>query len=207
MDTLVRGQGFDAAGAPSWAVVLAGGRGTRLRTLTADRSGIAVPKQFCSLRGGCSLLREALCRARAVAPRERVCAIVARQHGHWWGRELVDLPNDNVIVQPANRGTAIGILLPLLLVADRDPQATIVVLPSDHHADDEATLAIALRSAARIAARDPRHLTLLGIAPDEPDPELGYVVPGGEAGDGSCTVARFVEKPARSLAADLLRAG
>jgi mannose-1-phosphate guanylyltransferase len=62
------------------AVVLAAGDGTRLSTLTTDSDGNPVPKQFCSLNGGGSLLHEALQRANRIVLRERVCAIVADQH-------------------------------------------------------------------------------------------------------------------------------
>ena len=62
-----------------WALILAAGEGSRLRSLTT-RNGIAVPKQFCSLNGGASLLQDALHRAESVAPRTRIATIVAQQH-------------------------------------------------------------------------------------------------------------------------------
>ena len=93
----------------TWALVLAAGEGSRLRSLTTMRSGVAVPKQFCSLQGGPSLLQEALQRAEAVAPRARICTIVAEQHRRWWEGPLWSLPAQNVIVQPDNRGTALEI--------------------------------------------------------------------------------------------------
>ena len=71
----------------TWACpALAGGDGSRLRHLTTTAEGVTVPKQFCSLRGGPSLLREALERAKLVARRDRICTIVAAQHRHWWRR-------------------------------------------------------------------------------------------------------------------------
>src|SRR4030095_2964760 len=98
----------------TWALVLAAGEGSRLRTLTTTHNGVAVPKQFCSLQGGPSLLQETLHRAEAIAPRKRVCTIVAAQHRRWFEGPLWSLPAQNVIVQPENRGTAIGLLLPIL---------------------------------------------------------------------------------------------
>src|SRR5689334_15770955 len=98
----------------TWGLVLAAGEGSRLRSLTTTTDGQAVPKQFCSLRGGPSLLHEALQRAEKIAPRERICTIVAQQHQHWWNEPLAMLDPLNVIAQPENRGTANGILLPLL---------------------------------------------------------------------------------------------
>jgi len=110
-------------------------------------SGRAVPKQFCSLRGGASLLQCALRRAEALVTRERTCTIVAAQHRDWWTHELALLPVSNIIVQPHNRGTGNGILLALLHVLERDPHAQLVLLPSDHHVCAEETLSRALRRA------------------------------------------------------------
>lgn len=103
----------------TWALVLAAGEGSRLRSLTTAADGTAVPKQFCSLLGGPSLLQEALHRAQSIAPRERICTVVAEHHRRWWQRALWSVPAANVIAQPANRGTAIGILLPVLHIRSR----------------------------------------------------------------------------------------
>jgi len=179
----------------TWAVVLAGGDGGRLRALTTTASGVAVPKQFCSLRGGASLLEEALQRAAAVAPTERISTVVAAQHADWWCRPLAGLAPENVFVQPQNRGTALGILLAVLNIYERDKHARVVILPADHHVGDEAVLATALGQAVAAVRARPTDILLLGITPDEPDPELGYIVPAEELGDGSAPVAWFVEKP------------
>jgi mannose-1-phosphate guanylyltransferase len=190
----------------TWALVLAAGEGSRLRALTTHR-GVAVPKQFCSLVGGPSLLEEALLRAEAIVPRQRVCAIVAEQHRAWWEPTLRFLPRNNVIVQPQNRGTAVGLLLPLLHIARRDPQARVVILPSDHYVRDEAVLARVLRQAAGRLTRDTQNLWLLGITPEEADPELGYIVPGSRDEAGALRVAQFVEKPPVTLARLMIERG
>jgi len=191
----------------TWALVLAAGEGNRLRSLTTTESGVAVPKQFCSLFGESTLLEDALSRASVVAPIERICAIVAGQHRQWWDTPLAHLPAANVIVQPENRGTAHGILLPLLHILARDPHARVVILPADHHVRDKAILAHALRDAARLAEREPNNIFLLGVEPDQPDPELGYVLPDDAWGDGPSPVLQFVEKPAVAEALKLLERG
>jgi len=190
-----------------WALVLAAGEGSRLRTLTTTASGHAVPKQFCSLRGGPSLLDEALRRAARATAADRVCAIVAAQHRHWWDAPLRVLPARNVISQPENRGTAHGILYPLLHIAARDPEATLLLLPADHHVRDEAALARSLQRAAALAAESPRTTFMLGIAPAEADPELGYIVPATADHAGPARVLQFVEKPSPARAAELLARG
>ena len=191
----------------TWALVLAAGDGTRLATLTTDPSGRSVPKQFCSLTGGHSLLEDAMQRGRRIVPRERLCVIVAADHRRYWQRTLWTLPAANVIVQPRNCGTANGILLAVLSILERDPLARIVFLPADHYVRDEDALAGSLRDAATLLTRNPEGVTLVGIEPDEADPELGYIVPGAALADATRTVQRFVEKPDATLARQLLANG
>jgi mannose-1-phosphate guanylyltransferase len=191
----------------TWAIVLAAGEGSRLHSLTTTESGIAIPKQFCSLRGGPSLLREALQRAETIASPANRCIVVAPHHKRWWGAELAAEPESNVIVQPSNRGTANGILLPLLHIMARDPDARIVLLPSDHHASDEPVLATALQEAVRKLQARRDHILLLGISPEEADPDLGYIVPGSLDGSRVYRVSRFVEKPNAPFARVLIDAG
>jgi mannose-1-phosphate guanylyltransferase len=191
----------------TWALVLAAGEGSRLRSLTRNELGVAVPKQFCSLQGGPCLLQEALQRAASVAPLKRICSVVAQQHRRWWTPLLSYLPEQNVISQPQNRGTAFGILLPLLHIAERDPDATVVLLPADHYLSDEKIMADALRRAAALAQSDRGSIYLLGVEPDEPDTELGYILPASDRRDGVAGVLSFIEKPNAVRARALLDAG
>jgi mannose-1-phosphate guanylyltransferase len=191
----------------SWALVLAAGEGTRLRSLTTTRSGASVPKQFCSLRGGLSLFHQALQRAHSLATRSRTCAVVARQHWIWWQGLPRGLPTSNVIVQPRNRGTANGILLPLLHIVERDPQAEIVILPSDHHVSEEQVLARSLRCALQQLRQSPVDIILLGFQPNEPDCELGYILPAPNQDSETLQVERFVEKPLSAEAQAIIERG
>lgn len=192
----------------SWALVLAAGEGSRLKDLTRDTAGNAVPKQFCSLQGDTTLLQDALVRGRAVADRETMCAVVASGHRQWWSQALAELPDANVVVQPMNRGTANGVLLPLLHVLRRDPRARLVLLPSDHYVRDERVLAAALQGATDLCVERMDRIVLLGMQPDEADPELGYIVPGDDMSRlPARPVRRFTEKPAPAVARSLLTAG
>jgi mannose-1-phosphate guanylyltransferase len=198
---LTRGRG------ETWALALAAGSGTRLSGLTRLGNGPSVPKQFCSLAGGPSLLQDALSRAARIVPPERTIAVVASEHRLWWRDELAALPEENVIAQPLNRGTAAGVLLPLLEILRRDPDATVVMLPSDHFVADETVMELAIRRGLDEVRRDPEGIVLLGIEPDSPDSEYGWIVPGGEATDGSFRVRAFVEKPRADFAAELMERG
>jgi len=190
-----------------WALVLAAGEGSRLRGLTRNDAGVVVPKQFCSLQGGPCLLQEALQRATAVAALQRVCSVVAEQHRQWWTPILNYRPEQNVITQPHNRGTAYGVLLPLLRIVEQDPDAVVVLLPADHYLRDEETLASSLRHAAELANSDPGSIYLLGMEPDGPDTELGYILPTSRSRVGAVNVLRFIEKPNEIRARVLLDQG
>jgi len=191
----------------TWSVVMAAGEGSRLRGLTTTPWGMAVPKQFCSLHGGTSLLDETLQRARAIASHERICAVVAHQHRRWWPDPLCSLFAENVLVEPQNRGTANGMLLALLHILERDPQARIVFLPSDHHVCDEPLLAHSIRQTVQQLGTRVTEVVLLGMEPDEPDVELGYIVPGAADGHGAFAVEEFVEKPGLAAARALIDQG
>ena len=190
-----------------WALVLAAGEGSRLKSLTTAPSGTAVPKQFCSLFDGPPLLHEALRRAQTLTDEAFTCAVVAAHHRRWWQDALAPLPPQNIIVQPRNCGTAVGILLPLLHILARDPQAKVVLLPSDHLVQHESVLAESLAAALAQLPWRAHQTLLMGIEPEEADPELGYIVPGEEDVRGAMRVRRFVEKPPLAETRDLIRGG
>ena len=189
----------------TWAIVLAAGDGTRLRELTT-RSGIATPKQFCSLRGGRSLLGDALARAARIVPRKRIVVVVAEEHRPFFEPEVAGLAPENVIVQPRNRGTAAGVLLPVMSILERDPDARIAFLPSDHFVAQERVIQASLRLALASLDEAEGGLTLLGITPDAPEIGYGWIVPA--ASDRLLRpVERFVEKPQASVAVGLFATG
>jgi mannose-1-phosphate guanylyltransferase len=191
----------------NWALVLAAGEGSRLQALTRTASGVVVPKQFCSMGGKGSMLHSALQRARSVAPAQRTCTIVAEHHRRWWQGLSLGIPTRNVISQPRNRGTANGILLPLLHIVHRDPQARLLVLPSDHYVCNESVLATSLRHAMAQIDAHSQHIILLGLTPDEADSELGYIVSEGDSTLSARAVAEFVEKPNAATARALIARG
>jgi len=139
-----------------------------------------------------------------VVPRATITTIVAKQHSQWWSEQLSALPGRNIIVQPVNRGTGLGILLSVLSVLEQDADARIVFLPSDHYVEKEYVLAAATRNALDLLRRFDRDIVMVGITPESADPELGYIVPGQHAFAGVFDVDRFVEKPQRSVAEKML---
>ena len=190
-----------------WGVVLAGGSGSRLSALTIDATGMVVPKQYCSFLGGPSLVRTTIQRLKKVVDSSRIVVVVSSEHRKWWELDLGDIAPENIIVQPCNRGTACGVLLPVLSILHRDPRARIVVSPSDHYVRDEETLTWSLMEAqAHVDAR-PGLLVLLGMEPDRPETEYGWITPSAGCAETLRGVASFVEKPDAELADELMRSG
>jgi mannose-1-phosphate guanylyltransferase len=191
-----------------WAILLAAGEGERVRSLTNDGHGRHVPKQYWSLDGRDSLLRLAMHRAETLVPRHRMVPVVAAQHRHWWRTELQDLPLKNVVVQPRNKGTSAGILLPLAHVLRMDPWARVVVLPTDHLVRREDILARAIVAGARAVVADPRRVVLLGMVPRGNDQEYGWIMPAGSADETKpLQVQAFLEKPDRATSRLLAQTG
>ncbi len=195
-----------------WAIVLAGGDGTRVRDLTRAPNGDSIPKQYCTFGGDKSLLRLALDRARSVVRPDHVITVVAEQHRPWWERELGRMdggfPAENVVVQPANRGTAVGVLLGLARVVSRQGLlARVLVMPSDHFVGQEQTLIRHLQTGMLATREDPSRVVLLGMTPEAVDPEYGWIVSPDNAGGVARPVQQFVEKPDPASSKRLMERG
>src|SRR6186713_1296421 len=89
-----------------WGVILAGGDGTRLKSLTRHIAGDERPKQFCSVLGHPTLLQETQLRSWLELARERTLYVVNRAHENYYAPTLGDEAADNLVAQPSNRGTA-----------------------------------------------------------------------------------------------------
>ena len=192
----------------AWAIVLAGGGGSRLKGCTVDSAGHHVPKQFCIVDGTRTLLQLAIARAERLVGREQVVVVVSSQHRKWWVPQLTGiLPHGNVVIQPLSRGTAVGVLLPLLEVLARDPDANLVLLPADHYFRDEARLESVIRATLEHTRENPFTAVLVGIEPESATSDFGYIVPRTASGDSPRKVVSFVEKPASDTARALIARG
>jgi len=199
----------DGGAAPGrWAMILAGGDGMRLRSFTRRITGDERPKQFCPVIGGRTLLDQTWRRAAMAVPADRTLVVVTRKHERFYQPILADLRARHVVVQPENRGTAAGILYPLLRLAALAPAASVAVFPSDHHFSDEARFMAHVNTAFDALEMHPQRVLLLGIAPDTHETEYGWIEPGdflsGPGQSGLYEVRRFWEKPEPALA-EMLR--
>ncbi len=175
----------------------------RLRTLVKFICGEERPKQFCPLFGGRTLLAQTLGRAELTFPREQLLVSVARNHSKWYLQEA-SLRSDQLIVQPANRGTAPAVLHSVMSIAQFDENALVAILPSDHHYSRESLFAIELETAFSHAKEFPDAVVLLGAQPEYPELEYGWIELGDPLQRNELFHVRsFREKPSLEIARKL----
>jgi mannose-1-phosphate guanylyltransferase len=195
----------------TWAVVLAGGDGVRLRPLVRQLFGHERPKQYVPLLGPDSLLRQTLNRVKRVVPPERTVVVTRAEQAPYVAREVPDGSAPHVLLQPEDRGTGTAVLFAAHRIRDWDPDATLVVFPSDHFILEEDAFLAHVRKVVAFVGRHPERLVLLGARPSAPESEYGWIKPGtalGETTDGLvCRVQGFLEKPERENAERCLATG
>jgi len=193
------------------AVILAGGDGTRLQSLTRTLAGDDRPKQFCRILSDRSLLADTRHRAMRLIASDRLFTVVTRKHSHFYGPDLADAASGTVVVQPENRGTAPAILYALLRLSTAAPGIPVAVLPSDHYVSDDDAFMARVEGALDAAQARPETVILLGIKPDRAETEYGWIEPGelllGPWPWPLYAVRRFWEKPPAPVAERLARAG
>jgi len=187
------------------AVIMAGGRGERLWPLsTSDR-----PKQFLPLAGDRTLLQATVARIAPLVPAERTYVVVPQEFAHLV-QEQLNIPGENIMIEPIGRNTAPCLGLAALVLRAKDPQAVMIALPADHVIRYPDRFLAILDAAVRVAA-DGEHLVTLGIIPDRPATGYGYIRRGDrleQLGEVGVYRARgFTEKPDRKTAAQFLAAG
>jgi mannose-1-phosphate guanylyltransferase len=191
-------------------LVLAGGEGKRLQPFIKSLGKGDLPKQYVNFIGTRSMLEHTLERAERVIPSERVLTIITESHlKHPEVREQISSrPKDTVIVQPENKETGPGLLLPLMHLHKRYPSSLVLVLPSDHFIWEEDRLMDHAHLACSAVRRDPSRLILLGVKPDRDEPEYGYLVPSKKSSEPRMSeISWFIEKPEQKVARRLTRAG
>jgi mannose-1-phosphate guanylyltransferase len=189
---------------------LAGGWGIRLRPLTRLVCGDERPKQYVTLTGSRSLLQQTLDRAALRIPAERTVVISLEAHASHLAAAMLG-HGASVLLQPTNRGTGAGVLLPAHWIRGRDPDATVAVFPSDHLVVEGEAFMDHVVAAAAFVDENPGRIVLLGVQPTDAETEYGWIEPGptlGHAGGRSVrAVRRFVEKPSPDMARACLAAG
>ena len=179
-----------------WAIVAATGGAERPPDRAASSPKLTAPAQYRSLPDSpVSPLQKALHRATAIAPRQRIVTVVAAKHRPWWQETLWFLPRSNVIMQPESFGSAFGLFVALLQILERDPGASVVLLPSTHQVQDEEILTPWIHRAATLAALRPQRLFVLGIEREAGITASAYIVTGRYDNRGGFEIARLFEAP------------
>lgn len=192
----------------TYALILAGGSGQRFWPASRDR----MPKQLLRLFDDRTLLDQTVARLEGLVPRENILVLTNHLQLEGVRAALPDLPAENIVAEPEKRDTAPAIALAIGWVAARDPQATMMVLPSDHLIQDKAQFQRALHTACA-AARQSSAIVTIGIKPTWPCPSYGYVERGApfelepSTGVPVFEVVRFREKPDADLAEQFLAQG
>lgn len=195
------------AGDDFYAVVLSGGSGERFWPLsTPDR-----PKQFLSVFGGKSLIRQSVDRLAGLVPPERILVVTGAQMVRATRRELPDLPRANIVAEPCRRDTAAAVAAACGVVERRGGAGAVAaILTADQLMKDERAFRQVLADAAR-AARATDAIVTMGVAPDYPATGFGYIRLGRPVDLGTatpfCRARAFVEKPDAATARRYLRTG
>ena len=194
-----------------WAVILAGGDGTRLQSMTRAITGDNRPKQFVPIIGGSTLLNQTRRRVAASIEPSRTIIVVTQKHRRFYEPLDHEVSRDLLLEQPVNKGTAPAILYALLRVAAKSPEAIVALFPSDHFFADDEQFMSHIDVALDAAEVQPDTVMLLGITPTAPETEYGWIEPEpsilASAQKSITRVRKFWEKPGLSLATSLMELG
>jgi mannose-1-phosphate guanylyltransferase / mannose-6-phosphate isomerase len=184
-------------------LVLCGGSGSRLWPLSRWNK----PKQFLRLLGQHSLLETTLLRCRNDIFDVEPIIVGAETHGEMLRQTVADLGiNADIILEPDRRDSCAAIVAGVLIAAQRDPDALVMMMAADHDIPDIAAFSAAARQAAGAAAQG--HIVTFGVKPLNPATGYGYIFAGNQVPDSSARkVERFVEKPDLETAKYYLQTG
>lgn len=186
-----------------YAVIMAGGAGTRLWPLSRrDR-----PKQLMRLFDGKSLLRLSYERVARLLPPSQIHVITGRAHRDVVRAELPELPDENLLGEPVGRDTANAVGMAAAVLRHRDPHAIMGVFTADHMITPLDRFDAAVEQAYLAAENHPKALVTIGIRPSSPVTSYGYLARGEKLGEALYQVRRFTEKPNQAEAMKYLASG
>lgn len=186
-----------------YCVIMCGGIGSRFWPYSrTDR-----PKQFIDFLGtGRTLLQMSYDRILPIVPKENVLIVTNAQYAPLVKEQLPDLQDDQILLEPARRNTAPCIAWAAWHIAARDPEASMIVTPSDHLITREKVFEASIIKGFEFVENNNALLTL-GITPVRPETGYGYIQIGDEAEEGIRKVKTFTEKPNLELAKVFLNTG
>lgn len=188
-----------------FAVILAGGHGERFWPLSRK----ARPKHHLALLSEHTLLESTLNRLTGLVDPSRILVLTGIDQAQAIRKILSNLPPENLVVEPERRDTAAAMALAAGIIASRNPQATAIVLPSDHHIPSPTSFQATLQNTVHVA-RASNSIVTVAIQPDWPCPGFGYLELGSPEetqGFPFRKVLRFHEKPTSTVATEYLARG
>lgn len=205
--TATKGRGSSEM--PDWrkkvyAVLLAGGTGTRLWPVSRART----PKQLVSFTGKDSLVQNTIKRLIPLLGREKVRIVCGEEHVYETARHLAEIgfsPEGKILSEPCGRNTAPAILLATLNIMQREADAVLCIFPADHVIRKLETFHNSIRRAVGLAEMG--HIVTFGIRPLYPETGYGYIEGAAEISDGARSIERFVEKPDLKTAQEYVESG
>jgi len=186
----------------NYAVIMAGGTGTRFWPLSRK----ALPKQFLTLFGGSSLLRQTYERVRSLFPNDRILVVTNSRYVNLVRAQLPEIPSKHIIGEPVARNTAPCIAMAASYLQKQDPDAVMAVLPADHSISDEDSF-LEILQIGLSSAKTSSDLYTIGLKPDRPETGYGYIQYVKSDDKPICKVRTFAEKPDLDTAKDFLRSG
>ncbi len=189
-----------------YVVIMAGGKGERFW----PQSRLKRPKQLLPIVGDAPLLTQTVTRLEGLVPAENILIITNQEQQAAVEEVCPMLPKENIIGEPVGRDTAAAVGLAMVLVAQRDPQATFAMLPADHVIHDAEGFQGILGTAFAAAEKEPVLVTI-GIKPEFAATGYGYIHRGDEwanvDGRSVYQVKAFKEKPDAETAARYVESG
>jgi mannose-1-phosphate guanylyltransferase len=192
-----------------YAVIMAGGVGSRFWPRSRERS----PKQLLEIVGKGTMIQNTIRRISGLIDPKHILVVTNKIQKPLIAKQLPELPQENIIIEPLGRNTAPCIGLASLFIRRADPEAVMVVLPADHLMQDEEEFRRVLRLAIWVAYES-RSLITVGIQPTRPETGYGYIQVIDEAhpsnpyfAKGVYNVKTFAEKPNPETAERFLRSG
>ena len=187
-----------------YCVIMCGGVGSRFWPFSRKE----MPKQFLDFFGsGTSLLQATYARVRPLIPAENIVILTNREYLDIVMQQLPDISRDNILLEPARRNTAPCLCWAAHHIMARDPEASILVLPSDHLVLKEGAFHEAITAGFEFVEGGDRLLTL-GIQPSSPHTGYGYIQKGEPSGsDLILKVKSFTEKPSADMATLFVKSG
>ena len=186
-----------------YAVIMAGGIGSRFWPVSTTR----FPKQFHDMLGtGQTLLQKTFSRLNKLIPSENILILTNERYIDITLEQLPAISAEQVVLEPEMRNTAPCILLSALKIKKENPNALMLVAPSDHWIEDEVAFANDIQACFDAAQREDMLLTL-GIKPTFPNTGYGYIESDKSDLSKIKKVVQFREKPDYETAKEFIAAG